>query len=97
MAVISFALNNNEIAALVQDDVKRDLAQRCNRVKNKAKQLCRVDTGRARNSIEWEIRREGNSYTGRIGSNVEYIKYLNSGTKNRSGDHFLEIALQAAL
>ena len=97
MAVVSFKLNDRELSAILGSaGVERDMAQRCVRVANKAKRLCRVDTGRARASIDWEIRKEADGYTGRIGSNVEYIKYLNSGTRYMAGDHFLEIALQAA-
>jgi len=92
--------------------VARDLARRAIRVQNQAKinatggQVAgannpegrgpRVDTGRLRSSIAWELREEGGSLSARIGTNVEYGYYLETGLRNGATYPFLKPALAAA-
>lgn len=61
------------------------------RVTNRAKQLCRVDTGRLRASIDQQLLIVDEVPVVRIGTNVEYGPYLEHGRYP-----FLEPALDAA-
>jgi hypothetical protein len=65
--------------------VAKDIIKRCIRVESKAKQNIsknpkRVDTGRLRSSITWEIRLLGQKPIGRVGTNVKYAKFVHDGT-----------------
>ena len=57
-----------------------------------SKQFVRVDTGRLRSSITWEV--DEFRLTGKYGSNVSYAKYQEEGTSRMAGNHYLERALQ---
>lgn len=50
-----------------------------------AKKRVPVDTGRLRNSITKEVIGEGDSLVVRVGSNVEYAKYVEFGTADIAG------------
>jgi len=92
--------------------VARDLARRVVRVQNQARINAtgargggasnpesrgpRVDTGRLRASIHWEIREDAQGLEGRIGTNVEYGYYLETGLRNGRTYPFLVPALPAA-
>lgn len=56
----------------------------------------RVRTGRLRSSIAWEIVPVGGSIAARIGTNVEYGLYLETGLRNGVTYPFLRPALIAA-
>lgn len=62
-------------------DVARDLARRARNVESQAKLNCPVDGGRLRSSITHEVDRDGGGLVARIGSNVEYARYVEEGTK----------------
>lgn len=97
-----------------QGGVARDLARRAVKVQNQAKINAsgrpgpRVDTGRLRSSISWEIRSGsavlpgfaqptgGGGLVARIGTNVEYGYYLETGLRNGKTYPFLKPALKAA-
>jgi bacteriophage HK97-gp10 putative tail-component len=93
--------------------IARDLARRAINVRNRAVYYAsgnsapgarnpagrgpRVDTGRLRSSIAWEIRREpGGSLSARIGTNVDYGYFLETGLRNGATYPFLRPALPAA-
>lgn len=92
--------------------IARDLARRAIRVQNAAKlnatgrQVAgannpgnrgpRVDTGRLRSSIAYEVLRDGESLIARVGTNVEYGYYLETGLRNGATYPFLRPALPAA-
>lgn len=100
--------------------IARDLGRRAVRVQNAAKLNAtgrtvvgannpggrgpRVDTGRLRSSIAWEIRRDfskardtgGSGLIARVGTNVEYGYYLETGLRNGATYPFLKPALPAA-
>lgn len=70
-----------------QGGVARDLTKRLIRVESAAKRRIsanpkRVDTGRLRASITWEIRQYGQrgALEGRVGTNVSYARYVHDGT-----------------
>jgi hypothetical protein len=84
----SSKLNTQQIRMLLQSShgaVAKDIIKRCIRVESKAKQNIsknpkRVDTGRLRASITWEIRLLGQKPVGRVGTNVKYAKFVHDGT-----------------
>jgi len=92
--------------------VARDLARRAVRVQNQAKINAtgapvagannpegrgpRVDTGRLRSSIAWELRDDGGSIIARVGTNVHYGYLLETGLRNGATYPFLVPALAAA-
>jgi hypothetical protein len=65
--------------------VARDILSRSLRVANAAKRNLgssprRVNTGRLRSSITWQLVLRGNRPVGRIGTNVRYAPLVHSGT-----------------
>ncbi len=92
--------------------IARDLARRAVRVQNAAKLNAtgravagannpegrgpKVDTGRLRSSIQWELREDQHGLVARIGTNVEYGYYLETGLRNGRTYPFLRPALAAA-
>lgn len=95
-----------------QGGIARDLTRRAIRVQNLAKINAtgaqvegannpegrgpRVDTGRLRSSITHEIRVGDTGLEARIGTNVEYGYYLETGLRNGATYPFLRPALVAA-
>lgn len=57
-----------------------------------AKKGCPVDTGNLRNSIDYDVENDSDSYTAYIGTNVEYARYQEEGTRSITGKHFLKNA-----
>ena len=55
-----------------------------------------VDTGRLRSSITYEIREESRGLVARIGTNVEYGRFLETGLRGGRTYPFLVPALPAA-
>lgn len=92
--------------------IARDMARRAIRVRNAAvlnaagRQVAgatnperrgpRVDTGRLRSSIAWQLRVEAGTVIARVGTNVEYGYYLETGLRNGVTYPFLRPALPAA-
>lgn len=92
--------------------VARDLSRRAVNVRNQAVFFCtgnaapgatnpegrgpRVDTGRLRSSLAWEVFNDSGSLVARIGTNVEYGYYLETGLRNGVTYPFLRPALPAA-
>lgn len=76
--------------------VARDLERRAIRVQNVATQLCPVDTGRLRASIDHEMGVDSIGVYADVGSNVEYARYVEEGTQFAEAQPFLRPALSAA-
>ena len=82
--------------------VARDLARRATNVQNRAKLNAsgrpgpRVDTGRLRSSITYVIEQDARGPVARVGTNVDYGRYLETGLRNGARYPFLEPALPAA-
>jgi Bacteriophage HK97-gp10, putative tail-component len=78
-----YFINEAEIAAMTDSligPVARDLTRRAIRVQNVARVLCPVDHGRLRASITYQIVASPTGLVARIGSNVEYARYVEEGT-----------------
>lgn len=56
----------------------------------------RVDTGRLRSSISWQLRTDAGGVFARVGTNVVYGYYLETGLRNGVTYPFLKPALPAA-
>lgn len=90
MAKVSYSarLNTTQLRALLNSPkgpVAKNLVKRAVRVESAAKRRIssnpkRVDTGRLRSSIAWEVRIYGNMPIARIGTNVKYAKFVHDGT-----------------
>jgi len=63
-------------------------------VEGKAKKAVPVLTGRLRSSITTEIKKAGQGYDGRIGTNVFYAPYVEFGTKRMSAKPYLFPAMK---
>lgn len=70
----------------------RGFAKAAGRTRDRAKvnltRTGRIDTGRARNSIAYEIQVSGPIIRATVGSDVTYFKYLHDGTAN-NGQGFI--------
>lgn len=82
--------NEAELLRLARDPngpIGRDLRRRAINVESAAKQNAsgrpgpNVDTGRLRSSITWEIREVPTGLVARIGTNVEYARFVEEGTE----------------
>lgn len=92
--------------------IARDIGRRCIRVRNAAvlnahgRRVAgannpegrgpRVDTGRLVSSIGMDVREDSEGVFGRVGTNVEYGYYLETGLRNGATYPFLKPALPAA-
>jgi len=79
----SFKIDNQQLAVLLagpSGPVWGLMARTGNQIQNAAKDLCPVDRGRLRQSIRYEVRREGNNPTVVVGTNVQYAIYIHEGT-----------------
>ena len=110
MAEVRFDANGlRELFLSPQGDIARDLARRAIRVESAAKLNAtgreygdgsrgpRVQTGRLRSSITWEIGRDSQGLYADIGTNVPYGKWLEYGTDRMRPYPFLGPALPAGL
>jgi len=85
-----------------QAPIVRDLARRATNVQNRAKLNAsgrpgpRVNTGRLRSSITSVIEEDRGAPVARVGTNVHYGRYLETGLRNGARYPFLEPALPAA-
>jgi HK97 gp10 family phage protein len=63
-------------------------------IQSSAKRLCPVDTGRLRSSIQTTTPRDtGSGVSVRVGSNVNYARYVELGTRRMRARPFLRPAL----
>jgi HK97 gp10 family phage protein len=77
-------------------DVGKLLTKKAIMVDRAAKNLCPVDTGRLRSSINWRLGVDGRGLYATIGTNVEYAPYVEFGTRYMAAQPFLRPALNAA-
>ena len=92
-------LDHAAIAALVNSPtgpVAKDLLRRTLKVQRAAKQLCPVDTGRLRSSIQYAIERDSRGLLARIGTDVTYAPHVELGTRRAAAQPFLRPALNQA-
>jgi phage gpG-like protein len=92
-------INDAEMHALIASPsgpMAKELMTRGRRVERRAKELCRVDTGRLRSSITAIPVTVGGELAVHIGTNVEYAKWIESGTSRMRAFPFLRPALAAA-
>jgi hypothetical protein len=76
-------LNQTALSQLLESPtggVGRELYRRGIRVQARARQLCPVDTGRLRASINVEITTSHNRLACRVGTNVKYAMMIHNGT-----------------
>lgn len=76
-------LNQAALSELLESPtggVGRELYRRGIRVQARARQLCPVDTGRLRASINVEITSSHNKLACRVGTNVKYAMMVHNGT-----------------
>jgi len=78
-----------KVISKINGENKKIIKKACLMVERDAKKLCAVDTGRLRSSITYEI--EGT--TGKVGTNVDYAKYIEFGTEKMSPQPYLRPAL----
>lgn len=92
-----FVPNDNAIEELTgSPEFINEMARTGQRIVNRAKVLCPVDTGRLRSSINWQIIRtnsEERPVALLVGSNVNYAGYVELGTRYMTARHYLLEAL----
>lgn len=67
-------------------------------VQTRAKRLCPVDTGRLRSSIQTTMPfRRGNNLVVSVGSNVNYARFVEEGTRYMKAKPYLRPALEQEL
>lgn len=79
-----------------QGEVGREVARRSVKVHRAALNLCAVDTGRLRASINWRLAQDSQGLLGIIGTNVTYAPHVEFGTRYMAAQPFLRPALSAA-
>ena len=92
MAEIEWRLDEHAMKELFdtpEGAVPKALFKVGQRVANRAKQLCPVDTGRLRDSITADLQHEPEGYVVAVGSNVEYAPFVEFGTRYWVGHPFL--------
>lgn len=62
-----------------------------------SKRLCPVDTGRLRSSIASEMGGDSQGMVARVGTNVEYARHVEFGTRRMRPRSFLRAALNDAV
>jgi HK97 gp10 family phage protein len=75
---------------------ERDLVRVGLQVQNYARELCPVDTGRLRASIQMDSGRDGVGPWVSIGTNVEYAPYVEFGTRYMSPQPYMRPAVLMA-
>lgn len=73
----------NEVSSLVKNTLYG--------IETDAKRNCPVDTGRLRGSITTNII---STYSGEVGTNVEYAEYVEYGTRYQSAQPYFEPAVE---
>ena len=70
----------NKLDASMKANVKQAITIGCELIENDAKHRVPVDTGLLRNSITHDVREEGNTIVGVVGTNFDYAPYVEYGT-----------------
>lgn len=74
----------------VEKDVSKLVKDTLYNIEKDAKRDCPVDTGRLRGSITTNII---STYSGEVGTNVEYAEYVEYGTRYQSAQPYFEPAV----
>lgn len=77
--------------ATVEKDVSKLVKDTLYNIERDAKKQCPVDTGRLRGSITTNII---STYSGEVGTNVEYADYVNSGTRYQEAQPYFDSAVK---
>ena len=77
--------------AMVEKDVSKLIKNTLHNIERDAKKQCPVDTGRLRGSITTNII---STYSGEVGTNVEYAEYVEYGTRYQSAQPYFEPAVE---
>ena len=75
----------------VEKDVSKLIKNTLHNIERDAKKQCPVDTGRLRGSITTNII---STYSGEVGTNVEYAEYVEYGTRYQSAQPYFEPAVE---
>nr|DAN61009.1 MAG TPA: putative tail component [Caudoviricetes sp.] len=75
----------------VEKDVSKLIKNTLHNIEKDAKRSCPVDTGRLRGSITTNII---SSYSGEVGTNVEYAGWVEYGTRYQSAQPYFEPAVE---
>lgn len=75
----------------VEKDVSKLIKNTLHNIEKDAKRSCPVDTGRLRGSITTNII---STYSGEVGTNVEYAEYVEYGTRYQSAQPYFEPAVE---
>lgn len=92
-------LDNQAIARLFvspEGPVGKDLTRRAVKVESAAKRICPVDTGRLRSSITHELDTDARGLVAFVGTNVEYARFVEFGTRFMAAQPYLRPSLRAA-
>ena len=90
----SFKWDDSKLKKEVDFTTEQKIEKACLMVEKSAKEICPVETGRARSSITYEIMRSKNEIIGRVGSNVDYFIFFEYGTSKQSAQPTLRPALR---
>ena len=75
----------------VEKDVSKLIKDTLYNIERDAKKKCPVDTGRLRGSVTTNII---STYSGEVGTNVEYAEYVEYGTRYQSAQPYFEPAVE---
>ena len=75
----------------VEKDVSKLIKNTLHNIERDAKKECPYDTGRLRGSITTNII---STYSGEVGTNVEYADYVNSGTRYQEAQPYFDPAVE---
>lgn len=75
----------------VEKDVSKLIKNTLHNIERDAKKECPYDTGRLRGSITTNII---STYSGEVGTNVEYAEYVEYGTRYQSAHPYFEPAVE---
>lgn len=75
----------------VEKDVSKLVKDTLYNIERDAKKKCPVDTGRLRGSITTNII---STYSGEVGTNVEYAEYVEYGTRYQNAKPYFEPAVE---
>lgn len=79
----SVTFHDDELRRLLESEsgpVAQDLIRRGQRVLNRARANCPVDTGRLRASLTMELMHDHRGLFVRVGSNLDYLMFVHEGT-----------------
>lgn len=74
-------------------DGKKGLLRVGMRVQNAAREMCPVDTGRLRSSIQHKPGQDRNGFYVEVGTNVDYAAFVEFGTSRQRAQPYLRPAL----